>query len=83
MADSDLVVLAEVYSDAEADLLTGFLESQGIDAMRASDDVGDQMPPLDFTRGIKILVRAEDEKTAREILDRIEAQAAEEDAGQS
>jgi hypothetical protein len=75
MADSDLVVLAEVYSDAEADLLTGFLESEGIDSMRASDDVGDQMPQFDFSRGIKILVRAEDEERARRILDRIQAES--------
>ena len=62
-------VVVHVESDeASARIVIGFLESQGIEAQISEDDAGDQIPSLESTGGVKVLVPAEDAERARRLL---------------
>ena len=62
-------VVVHVESDeASARIVMGFLESQGIEAQISEDDAGDQIPSLESTGGVKVLVPAEDAERARRLL---------------
>jgi hypothetical protein len=64
----DAVVLETFSSRAVAELAAGLLESEGIEALVLADDAGGLYPMLQFIRGVRLLVAAEDEAQAKEIL---------------
>jgi len=64
----DAVVLETFSSRMEAEMAAGLLESEGIEAIVMADDAGGAYPMLQFVRGVKLMVAAEDEARAKEIL---------------
>jgi len=64
----DAVVLETFSSRIEAEMAAGLLESEGVPAMVMADDAGGAYPSLQFVRGVRLLVAAEDQYRAREIL---------------
>lgn len=64
------VVVASFTAEFEARIAEGALQAGGVPAMVLKDDEGGMGPPLAFSRGIQILVGAEDVSRAREILSR-------------
>jgi hypothetical protein len=66
---TDFVPVAIFPDRVEAELARGALENEGIYAMIAADDAGQQNPGLDFSRGVAVLVRAGDVEAARTVLD--------------
>jgi hypothetical protein len=69
MSDRELVVVHTFGSRPEADLAKSALEAAGIDAMVQADTAGGEYPGVALARGVAIIVRAEDEPAAREILE--------------
>jgi hypothetical protein len=66
---SEGVVMIESFSDKSfAEAAVSLLESEGIEAFIHADDAGGELPNLDFARGVRVLVAAEDEERARYIL---------------
>jgi hypothetical protein len=63
------VLLAVVGSRIEADLIVGLLRSQGLRAAAVTDDAGGQEPQLQLQGGVRVLVAADDEPSARRLLD--------------
>lgn len=68
MSNGDAVVLEKFSTRLEAELAAGLLESEGIAAFVSADDAGGTYPPLQFVRGVRLLVSTEDEARARGIL---------------
>lgn len=68
------VPVTVVTSRAEADLIVGFLRSNGLRATSTADDAGGQEPQLQL-QGVRVLVAAADVASARQLL-----AAADEDA---
>jgi hypothetical protein len=67
--ETHLVVVSAFGTEAEAEMAKSALESAGIDAMIQADWVGHMRPHVAWASGgFKMLVRAEDEAEAREIL---------------
>jgi len=64
----DLVKLEVYNSEIDADLARARLEGAGIQAVILSDDCGGMNPALTYVRGLRLMVRAEDEATARDVL---------------
>jgi hypothetical protein len=64
----DAVVLETFPSRIEADMAQGILEAEGIEAVVMADDAGGTYPMLQFIRGVKLMVAAEDKARAQEIL---------------
>jgi hypothetical protein len=64
----DAVVLETFSSRIEAEMAQGILEGEGIEAVVMADDAGGAYPMLQFVRGVKLFVAAEDEARAQEIL---------------
>ena len=71
----DAIVLETFPNRIAAELAAGLLESEGVEAMVAADDASGAFPPLQFIRGVRLLVYREDEARAREILQAMEAPA--------
>jgi hypothetical protein len=69
MADTDLVTVHTFPDRIEADLAASALEAAGIECMVAGDDAGGTQPGLWEGRGVAVIVRREDERAAREILE--------------
>lgn len=69
----ELVRLGTYNSLTEANLVKARLESEGIDALVQSDDVGSTTPTLGMVRGVLVLVREDDESAAKEILEGLAA----------
>ena len=67
----DLVVLGTYNSLTEANLVKARLESEGIEAIVQSDDVGSMTPTLNTVRGVQVLVRSSDRAEAMESLERM------------
>jgi len=67
----DLVVLGTYNSLTEANLVKARLESEGIEAIVQSDDVGSMTPTLNTVRGVQVLVRSGDRAEAMESLERM------------
>ena len=70
--DGAPVTLTVVSSRAEADLIVGLLASGGLRAAVSADDAGGQDPQLQL-EGVRILVAADDEADARQLLADAEA----------
>lgn len=66
--DPKLIAIHTFTNELEADLAKGALEAFGIDCMIARDDCGGQRPHLALTGGLRLLVRAEDAQSAKEVL---------------
>ncbi len=62
------VVVQSFATAATAEAAVGLLQSEGIDAMVRADDAGGTLPNLDLVRGAKVLVDAQNEERARELL---------------
>jgi hypothetical protein len=67
----DLVVLGTYNSLTEAQLVKARLESDGIESLVQSDDVGSMTPTLITVRGVRVLVRDTDRARAMESLERM------------
>ena len=61
-------VVARFHYRHEAELAHGFLESAGVDSALHIDDAGGMDVGLAFVNPARIVVRAEDEERARQIL---------------
>jgi Putative prokaryotic signal transducing protein len=69
MSDGALVVVHAFATEMEAVIAKSALESAGIVASIRSDSAGGMRPHLGWsTGGYEVIVREEDEDTAREIL---------------
>lgn len=68
MAERDLVKVHEELHEAEARIVVGFLQAQGIEAMILEDDAGQQLPSLESVLGVEVVVPAEDAERARALL---------------
>ena len=72
---SDNLVVVQVEADeTKARVATGFLRARGIDAQILEDDAGDQIPSLESTQGVKILVPEDQAELARNLLREQESQ---------
>ena len=68
MSDAKMVMVHQESHEADAQIVVGFLQSQGIVAMISEDDAGDQIPSLEVVRGVKVFVPEEDAERARKLL---------------
>jgi len=64
----DAVVVEKFSTRLEAEMAAGLLEAEGIPAFVSADDAGGTYPPLQYLRGVRLIVFPEDETRAREIL---------------
>jgi hypothetical protein len=55
-------------SDAEARLIVGMLEANGIAARLSADDAGGLEPQWQLTNGVRVLVAPEDVEPARQLV---------------
>jgi hypothetical protein len=69
MSDKEWVIVRVESHETEAQIVVGFLRSQGIEALISEDDAGDQLPSLEPVRGVNIFVPLEDAELARRLLD--------------
>jgi hypothetical protein len=69
MTESDLVVVHTFKSRPEGELAQSALEAAGIESMLLADDAGGAYPGLLEGEPLRLLVRPENEREAREILD--------------
>jgi len=65
------VTVAVVSSRTEAELVSGLLRSNGLRAAILADDAGGQDPQLQIS-GVRVLVDADDEAAARQVLADVE-----------
>jgi len=65
--DGATVPVAVVASRTEAELIVGMLRSNGLRAAVSADDAGGVEPQLQL-QGVRVLVAASDEATARQLL---------------
>jgi hypothetical protein len=66
--DGATVPVAVVGSRIEAELIVGLLRSHGLKAAVVADDAGGQEPQWQL-EGVRVLVAASDEASARQLLD--------------
>jgi Putative prokaryotic signal transducing protein len=66
-SDSATVSVAVVTSRTEAELIVGMLRNNGLRAAVLADDAGGQEPQLQV-QGVRVLVAASDEASARRLL---------------
>jgi hypothetical protein len=64
----DAVVVEKFSTRFEAEMAAGLLEAEGIQTFVSADDAGGAYPPLQYVRGVLLIVFQEDESRAREIL---------------
>lgn len=62
-----MVSVASVSSRAEADIVAGLLQSEGIEALVTADDAGGELGSLQL-EGVHVLVAPADQDRARQIL---------------
>lgn len=65
------MTVAVVSSRTEAELVAGLLRSNGLRAAVLADDAGGQDPQLQIS-GVRVLVDADDEAAARQVLADVE-----------
>ncbi len=68
MSRDEAVVVERFLNRLEADMAAALLEAEGIQAFVSADDAGGAYPPLQYIRGVRLLVFPEDEDRARQIL---------------
>jgi putative signal transducing protein len=69
MTHSELVVVRTFNDRIEAELAQSALQAAEIDSMVRSDDAGGLRPHMALQNGVELLVRSEDARAARQILD--------------
>ena len=69
---ADVVVVRTFANTIHANLASSWLTAENIESMTLADDAGGAYPFLQVIRGVKLLVRSQDEAKAREILDTAE-----------
>lgn len=67
----ELVRLGTYTSVTEANVIKARLESEGIDALVQSDDLGSTTPTMSVVRGVHVLVRDSDRAEAMDVLQRM------------
>jgi cell division protein FtsN len=67
----ELVQLGTYNSITEANLVKARLESEGIEALVQSDDLGSTTPTLGVVRGVIVLVKELDRAEAMDVLERM------------
>ncbi len=67
LVDGAPVTVTVVGSRIEAELIVGLLRSHGLSAALSADDAGGQEPQLQL-QGVRVLVAAADEASARRLL---------------
>jgi predicted Fe-Mo cluster-binding NifX family protein len=67
IVDGATVSVAVVASRTEAELIVGMLRSHGVSAVVSADDAGGQYPQMQ-SDGVRVLVAASDEGSARRLL---------------
>ena len=67
LVDGAPVTVTVVGSRIEAELIVGLLRSHGLTAALSADDAGGQEPQLQL-QGVRVLVAAADEASARRLL---------------
>lgn len=65
----DIVEIARFFNIMEGELACAQLRAEKIKAYLKTDNAGGIHPELNFTRGVRLMVLAEDEEAARKILD--------------
>jgi len=68
MSDKKMTIVRQENDEATAQIVVGFLKSNGIDAMISEDDAGDQLPSLETAAGVKIFVLLEDAERAKRLI---------------
>lgn len=68
MAD-EIVEVARFFNIMEGEVACAQLRAENIKAYLKTDNAGGVHPELNFTRGVRLMVLAEDESRAAEILD--------------
>ena len=68
MLQDNKVMVEKFFTRLEAELAAGLLEAEGIQTFVSADDAGGAYPPLQYIRGVRLIVFTEDEERAREIL---------------
>ena len=66
--DGATVSVAVVASRTEAELIAGMLRSHGVSAAVSADDAAGQYPQMQI-EGVRVVVAATDETSARRLLD--------------
>lgn len=64
----DFVLFKVCNSRIEADILKGFLESEGIAVIEKADDAGGMLPMLTALNGVGLYIPKNDLKRAQEII---------------
>ena len=67
----ELVSIGTYSTLTEANLVKAKLETDGIEALVQSDDIGSMTPTMITVRGVRVLVRETDRAAALEILERM------------
>ena len=67
MAD-EIVEVARFFNMMEGEVACAQLRSENVKAYLKTDNAGGIHPELNFTRGVRLMVLAEDEDRARELL---------------
>ncbi len=71
----DNLVRIQTYSDRNsAEAAKSFLQAYGIESVLTTDDAGGLRPELTLARGVKLLVNAENETAARDLLRQAESE---------
>ncbi len=68
MTQDDIVEVENFPTRMDAEMAAGVLEAEGIYTLVSADDAGGTYPPLQYLRGVRLMVLPEDEKRARQIL---------------
>ncbi len=68
MTQNDIVEVENFPTRMDAEMAAGVLEAEGIYTLVSADDAGGTYPPLQYLRGVRLMVLPEDEKRARQIL---------------
>jgi hypothetical protein len=74
---SDLKIIKIFGSRIEAEIAKGFLQSNDINSIIISDDAGSMYPAQDIVSGVRLMVGAKDFPGAKELLDALEFETAE------
>ena len=69
MSNKQMTIVHRENDETAAQIVVGFLQSHGIEAMISEDDAGDQLPSLEGVRGVQIFVPVEDAERAWKLLD--------------
>lgn len=64
----NLVVVGTYSSEVEASLAKATLAAAGIDSILRHDDAGGWLQQMQYAAGVKVLVSAENEEEARQLL---------------